>query len=611
MLDDCLRQHQGQPRRRRRAGGRCRSTTRRPTSCWPAATRSACSSSTAGRCARCCARWRRTTSRTSPPCCALYRPGPDGRQRAQRLRRPQERPQAGRADPPRAGRAAGGDPRRDLRPDRLPGAGHGDRAEGRRLLARQGRPAAPGDGQEEEGDPRQGVRAVLRRHAEQRLLRRARSRRCGTSCVPFSDYAFNKAHTAGYGLVSYWTAYLKANYPAEYMAALLTSVGDDKDKSRGLPGRVPADGHQGAAAGRQRRPTRDFTPVGTDIRFGLAAVRNVGANVVDSIVATRKEKGAFTDFYDFLRKVDAVACNKKVVESLIKAGAFDSLGHTAQGPAGGPRRGDRRVPGRRSATRRSASSTCSATIDAGTTPSWTGVRGRRSRPASGTRCDLLAFEREMLGLYVSDHPLLGVEHVLAAARGRSPIAALAGRATGRRRAAGHASAGILSGGAAPGHQAGRRRGRPRPWRISTARSRCCSSRRPTRWCGQLLAEDAIVRGQGPGRPARRPAAADRDGPVGAGPVRPGPRGPVVVSLPAARCTPPLVERLKEVLASHPGHDRGAPAAGQRRPARPRCGWRTAAGGPDAGADGRPEGAARARPAWPGDARRANRGMMRP
>ena len=80
----------------------------------------------------------------------------------------------------------------------------------------------------------------------------ARSTRCGTILLPFSDYAFNKSHTAAYGLVSYWTGYLKANYPAEYMAALLTSVGDDKDKMRHLPGRVPHHGHQGAAAGRQR-----------------------------------------------------------------------------------------------------------------------------------------------------------------------------------------------------------------------------------------------------------------------------------------------------------------------------------------------------------------------
>src|SRR6476619_2399655 len=148
--------------------------------------------------------------------------------------------------------------------------------------------------------------------------------------VPFSDYAFNKSHTAGYGLVSYWTAYLKANYPAEYMAALLTSVRDDKDKSalylnecRRMGIKVlPPDVNSSAA---------DFTPVGTDIRFGLAAIRNVGENVVASIVATRDAKGAFTDFADFLRKVDAVVCNKRTLEALIKAGAFDSLGHTRRG----------------------------------------------------------------------------------------------------------------------------------------------------------------------------------------------------------------------------------------------------------------------------------------
>ena len=108
--------------------------------------------------------------------------------------------------------------------------------------------------------------------------------------MPFSDYAFNKAHTAAYGLISYWTAYLKANYPAEYMAALLTSVSDDKDKSaiylnecRRMKIQVlPPDVNESAA---------NFTPVGNDIRFGLTAIRNVGANVVDGHRAAREEKG--------------------------------------------------------------------------------------------------------------------------------------------------------------------------------------------------------------------------------------------------------------------------------------------------------------------------------
>ena len=144
--------------------------------------------------------------------------------------------------------------------------------------------------------------------------------------VPFSDYAFNKSHTAGYGLVSYWTAYLKANYPAQYMAALLSSVKDDKDKMalylnecRRMKIQVlPPDVNESDAT---------FTPVGRDIRFGLTAIRNVGANVVGEIVRARADRGRFTDFNDFMDKVPALVCNKRVIESLIKAGAFDEMKH--------------------------------------------------------------------------------------------------------------------------------------------------------------------------------------------------------------------------------------------------------------------------------------------
>ena len=148
--------------------------------------------------------------------------------------------------------------------------------------------------------------------------------------VPFSDYAFNKAHTAAYGLVSYWTGYLKANYPAEYMAALLTSVGDDKDKSALYLGEcrrmgikvLPPDVNDSIG---------QFAAVGTDIRFGLQAIRNVGHNVVEAIIAAREEKGRFTSFSDFMSKVPAVVCNKRTIESLIKAGAFDGLAESRMG----------------------------------------------------------------------------------------------------------------------------------------------------------------------------------------------------------------------------------------------------------------------------------------
>ncbi|MFI5060938.1 MAG: DNA polymerase III subunit alpha, partial [Actinomycetales bacterium] len=145
--------------------------------------------------------------------------------------------------------------------------------------------------------------------------------------LPFSDYAFNKAHSAAYGVISYWTAYLKAHYPAEYMAGLLTSVGDSKDKMalylnecRRMGIKVlPPDVNESIGF---------FAAVGTDIRFGLGAVRNVGSNVVDGIRLSREEKGRFESFHDFLSKVPIHAANKRTVESMIKAGAFDSLGST-------------------------------------------------------------------------------------------------------------------------------------------------------------------------------------------------------------------------------------------------------------------------------------------
>src|SRR5690606_16625975 len=117
--------------------------------------------------------------------------------------------------------------------------------------------------------------------------------------LPFSDSAFNTAHAAAYAVVSYWTAYRKANYPTEYMAALLTSTQDNKDRLGLYLGEcrhmditvLPPDVNTSAA---------DFTPVGTDIRFGLAAIRNVGSHVVDAIIQTREEKGEYTSFTDFL-----------------------------------------------------------------------------------------------------------------------------------------------------------------------------------------------------------------------------------------------------------------------------------------------------------------------
>ncbi|KWX57016.1 DNA polymerase III subunit alpha [Mycobacterium sp. NAZ190054] len=229
--------------------------------------------------------------------------------------------------------------------------------------------------------------------------------------LPFAGYAFNKSHAAGYGLVSYWTAYLKANYPAEYMAGLLTSVGDDKDKAavyladcRRLGITVlPPDVNESV---------QNFASVGDDIRFGLGAVRNVGANVVASLVNTRAEKGKYTDFSDYLNKIDIAACNKKVTESLIKAGAFDSLGH--------PRKGLFLV-------HTDAVDSVLGTKKAEAMGQFDLFGGGDGGTASGDSVftikvpdeewedkHKLALEREMLGLYVSGHPLNGIAHLLAA-----------------------------------------------------------------------------------------------------------------------------------------------------------------------------------------------------
>jgi len=226
--------------------------------------------------------------------------------------------------------------------------------------------------------------------------------------VPFADYAFNKAHSAAYGVISYWTAYLKAHYPAEYMAALLTSTRGDKDKSavylnecRRMGIKVlPPDVNESV---------NNFASVGTDIRFGLGAVRNVGDNVVAGIVQARQDDGLFTDFTDFMSKVPVHVCNKRVVDSLIKAGAFDSMGHKRRSLTTVAEDAvDQFIDLKRNAAIGQDS------LFGGIDDGFTGVTIQIPELPEWDKTQLLALERDMLGLYVSDHPLLGLEHVLRA-----------------------------------------------------------------------------------------------------------------------------------------------------------------------------------------------------
>ncbi|THV41595.1 DNA polymerase III subunit alpha [Glycomyces buryatensis] len=238
--------------------------------------------------------------------------------------------------------------------------------------------------------------------------------------LPFAGYAFNKSHAAGYGLVSYWTAYLKANFPAEYMAGLLTSVGDSKDKAAVYLSEcrkmgitvMPPDVNESRHV---------FHPVGEDIRYGMGAIRNVGANVVSGIIEAREGQGNFDDFKDFLKKVPAQVCNKRTVESLIKAGAFDSLGHARRGLAEVHEKAIDAMVSIKKEEARGQFDLFGGMVEA------TDTLGVDLTIADDEweRRDKLAFEREMLGLYVSDHPLNGFERLLSSNADR-PVAALHG-----------------------------------------------------------------------------------------------------------------------------------------------------------------------------------------
>ena len=359
--------------------------------------------------------------------------------------------------------------------------------------------------------------------------------------IPFSDYAFNRAHSAGYGVVSFWTAYLKANFPTEYMAALLTSVRDDKDKSalylsecRRMGIKVlPPDVNESNA---------EYTPRGKDIRFGLAAIRNVGEGVVASIKASRTEKGDFTSFGDFLAKVDAQVCNKKTIESLIKGGAFDSLQHPRKGLL---------------AIHLEAIDSVIETKRAEAIGQFDLFGGESMTQVAGLdieiptfewdKTTLLTFEREMLGLYVSDHPLLGVEHILRSNTDMSISSLLSDEST--------LDGMVTLGGLITGVQ--RKVSRTgSSWAIVTLEDlegavEVLFFANTYNQYALTLIEDRVVtvRGRFERRDdvVRFTALEMKSLDVSTGPV-----GPLLISLPISQCTPPIVDRMKEILRSHPG-----------------------------------------------------------
>ena len=235
--------------------------------------------------------------------------------------------------------------------------------------------------------------------------------------VPFADYGFNASHACAYGFVAYQTAYLKAHHPVEYFAALLTSVKDDKDRkpyylnaARLMSIEVlPPDVNESE---------QDFSPATNGeprIRYGLSAVRNVGAGVVGQITAARRAKGPFLSFADFCRKVDPSALTKKVLESLTLAGAFDSLGYTRGGMM--RRDGDQAAWEKVSApivAERKAEAAGQFSLFGGSERAEHEIDESVLHGEEFDKPTLLRLEKEMLGQFVTDHPLLAVKAALAA-----------------------------------------------------------------------------------------------------------------------------------------------------------------------------------------------------
>ena len=255
---------------------------------------------------------------------------------------------------------------------------------------------------------------------------------------PFADYAFNKSHSYGYGLIAYQTAYLKAHYPVEYFAALLTSVKNNLDKAAVYLNECRQMGIE-VLVPDVNISVSDFIafdkPDGTRaIAFGMSAVRNVGEGLVGLMLAERDENGPFEDFFDFCDRVDVSVLNKRTLESLIKAGGFDSMGYSRKGLLG---YFDRIIDDTVARRRKEAEGQFDLFSMADDDDDGALVAGTRIviPEEDFDKRQRLAFEKEMLGLYVSDHPLMGAEASLRR-RTESTIAELEGVEDGTMRTTG-------------------------------------------------------------------------------------------------------------------------------------------------------------------------------
>jgi DNA polymerase-3 subunit alpha len=374
--------------------------------------------------------------------------------------------------------------------------------------------------------------------------------------APFADYGFNASHACGYALVAYQTAYLKAHHPVEYVSALLTSVKDDKD-------RKPYYLNTARLMGIQVLPPdvngseQDFTPVRMpdnappeEIRYGLSAVRNVGGGAVQQIIDARNAKGAFTTFTDFCRKVDPSLLHKKVLESLILAGAFDGLGYARRGlletydKVSGPILAERRAEAAGQFSLFGGADDESRAIDES-------VIDR----VEFSKDELLRREKEILGQFVTDHPLLAIRERLAA-QATKDIPGLEDSLDGD----------VVTVGGIIGNVQRKFTRNTEPYvvfRLEDLEGGIQVVAFPSTYekAMELCQQDQIVLVKGRvdlrmremqlvALEVRAPDLAGADGsPALAAPTL---LDPIVVTLPVDVCTPALIEKLKEVLSAHPG-----------------------------------------------------------
>ena len=303
---------------------------------------------------------------------------------------------------------AGRHPEGDLRRHHLPGTGDADRPGDGRLLARQSGRAAPRDGQEGQGGDGGAAGAVRGRRQVEKGVAPKQAAEIFELVDKFAGYGFNKSHAAAYALVSYHTAYLKANYREEFLAASMTLDMANTEKLAGFAAEAKKSGvavkppcvNESMVEFVSEPPGADGSPGA--VRYALAALKNIGSSAVETIVAARESGGKYGDLSDFARRMDAKALNKRSIETLAAAGAFDQLEANRALVAGNAEP----ILSVAQSLAKDAEIGQNSLFDAAPTDAGTAGRQVDLRPVRAwTPMDRLEKEFEAVGFYLSGHPL--------------------------------------------------------------------------------------------------------------------------------------------------------------------------------------------------------------